>query len=82
MKEITFEAFSLSLATAAMMSLGEVENPVTKKKEKDLQAAKYHIDILEMLSEKTKGNLSQQEDTMLSEILYTLRLKYVEQTKS
>ena len=53
---MTFEAFILSLGTAAMAALGEIENPITKTKDKDLGAAKQHIDILEILLDKTKNN--------------------------
>jgi len=75
--EMTFEAFVLSLGTATLVALGEVENPMTKKKEKDLRAAKQHIDILEILSQKTQGNLNPQEQNLLAEILYATRLKFV-----
>lgn len=74
---VSFETFMLSLGTAALVALGEIENPVTRKKEKDLQAAKQHIDILEMLQIKTKGNLSPQEQSLLNEIVYTSRMKFV-----
>ena len=79
---INFETFVLSLGTATLVALGEVENPVSGKKEKDPQAAKHHIDILEMLLQKTQGNLSGQESSLLNEILYTTRMKYVSIQKS
>lgn len=74
---VTFETFVLSLGTATLMALGEIENPVTKKKEKDLPSARQHIDILEMLLQKTKGNLSKEEENLLNEILYATRMKFV-----
>lgn len=74
---VSFETFMLSLGTATLVALGEIENPVTRKKEKDLQAAKQHIDILEMLQTKTKGNLTAQEQSLLNEIVYTSRMKFV-----
>jgi len=79
--EMTFEAFILSLGTATMAALGEIENPFTKKKEKDLKAAKQHIDILEILSDKTTNNLSESEGQLLKQMVYTLKMKYVELTK-
>jgi hypothetical protein len=78
--EMTFETFILSLGTAALVSLGEVDNPGTGKKDKNLVAAKQHIDILEILNLKTKGNLSDNENRLLQQILYEVRLKYVAQT--
>ncbi len=79
---INFETFVLSLGTATLVALGEVENPVSGKREKDPQVAKHHIDILEMLLQKTQGNLSSHESSLLNEILYTTRMKYVSIQKS
>lgn len=76
--QMTFETFVLSLGTATLVALGEMENPVTKKKDKDLNAAKQHIDLLELLLQKTNGNLSPQEQCLLNEILYTTRMKFVQ----
>lgn len=80
--EMSFETFVLSIGTAALVSLGEVDNPSTGKREKNLPAAKQHIDILEILSNKTKGNLSENEGRLLQQILYEVRLKYVAQTST
>jgi len=74
---VSFETFVLSLGTATLMALGEIENPVTKKKEKDIPSARQHIDILEMLLQKTKGNLSTEEQNLINEILYATRMKFV-----
>lgn len=79
---VSFESFVLSLGTATLVALGEIENPVTKKKEKDLTSARQHIDILEMLMAKTSGNLSPQEQSLLSEVLYATRMKFVGQPKA
>ncbi len=78
---ITFETFVLSLGTATLVALGEVENPVSGKKEKNLVSAKQHIDILEMLMTKTSGNLTEQEKKLMEAILYETRMKYVNQPK-
>lgn len=79
---VTFETFILSLGTATLMALGEIENPVSKKKEKDLESAKQHIDILELLLQKTAGNLTEHELSLLNEILYATRLKFVDAPKN
>lgn len=78
---INFETFVLSLGTATLVSLGEIDNPVTKAREENIEAAKQNIDILEMLVEKTKGNLSEREDKLLSGILYETRMKFVAKSK-
>jgi hypothetical protein len=74
---ITFSTFILSLNTAALVHLGELPDPITKKKEVNLTLAKQTIDTLEMLKEKTKGNLTLEEEKLLQSILYELKLKYV-----
>lgn len=79
--EMTFETFILSLGTATLVALGEMKNPVNGKEEKNLESAKQHIDILELLSKKTVGNLTQSEGRLLEQILYELRLKYVASTQ-
>ncbi len=75
--KITFETFILSLGTATLVALGEIENPMTKKKDENREAAKQNIDILEMLMEKTKGNLNEQEKKLLEGVLYETRMKFV-----
>ena len=52
-------------------------HPVTKKREKNLEEAKYTIDLLEMIEEKTKGNLTPEEKRYLDQILYDLRMRFV-----
>ncbi len=79
--EVNFPIFVSSLGMQAMMNLGEIENPITKKKEVNLEQSKYFIDILEMLKEKTKGNLNPNEEKMIEELEYQLKIKYVEKKK-
>ena len=74
---ITFSTFILSLNTAALIHLGELPDPVTQKKKVNLLLAKQTIDTLEMLKEKTKGNLTIDEEKLLDTILYELKLKFV-----
>ncbi len=75
--EASFQLFVTGLMMEALIALGEVENPISKKKESLPAHAKFIIDILVMLKEKTKGNLASDESNMLEAILYELRMKYV-----
>ncbi|MFH1905501.1 MAG: DUF1844 domain-containing protein [bacterium] len=79
--EVNFMMFITSLSMQAMMSLGLYPNPVTKKEEKNLDAAKYTIDTIAMIQEKTKGNLTSEESRLMDNILYDLRMKYIESSK-
>ena len=79
--EINFSTFLLSLNASALVNLGLIENPATGKTEKMLTMAKQTIDILGMLEEKTSGNLTTDEGSLLKNILYELRLNYVKQKK-
>lgn len=74
---ITFQNFILSLSTSALIQLGEVEDPHTNRITKNLPLAKQTIDLLGMLKEKTKGNLSADEERLMDHILYDLRMRYV-----
>lgn len=73
-----FPTLILSLAASAQAGLGIAPNPVTGKAEKNLLQAKHAIDLLGVLEEKTKGNLSQEEAQLMEAILYELRMRYVE----
>lgn len=75
--ELDFSAFILSLSTSALMNLGLVENPVTKKTEKEPEVAKQTIELIALLKEKTNGNLSEEETRLIDEVLHELRLWYV-----
>ena len=75
--EMDFSAFVISLASTAQMSLGAIPHPETNETAVNLQAAKQMIDILRLLQEKTKGNLSDQEGALLDQVLHTLRIHYV-----
>lgn len=77
---IDFPSYLLSYYTQGLVLLGEVPNPYTNKKEEDTEAARHTIDILVMLEEKTKGNLSQDEQKLLESVLYELRMKYMAKT--
>ena len=79
--EVSFGLFITGLMMEAVMALGDLENPVTHKKELNLQHAKILIDTLEMLKEKTKNNLSKDEDEAINSILYDLRMRFVAKAK-
>ena len=76
--KVTFSTFILSLTSSALMSLGEVPDPNTKKTKPNKLLAKHNIDLLNMLQEKTKGNLDSQEQQMLEQMLFELKMKYVQ----
>jgi hypothetical protein len=76
--EINFSTFVISLSTQALMHLGEINDPVSGKAEKDVVVAKHMIDIIGMLQEKTRGNLDEGEQKLIEDILYSLRIRYVE----
>ncbi len=79
---IDFSTFIFSMSTAARSQLGEIANPETGKFEEHLPMAKQTIDILSMLQEKTKGNLTDAESKLLDDILYSLRCGYVDKMKN
>ena len=74
---MSFEALIFSLSTTALLQLGLAPDPETGKQEKDLPGAKQSIDILEILQQKTRGNLTADEGQMLEECLYDLKMTYV-----
>ena len=79
MPEASFGLFISGLMMEGLIALGELEHPVTKKKEPDMRHATFIIDTLAMLKEKTKSNLSGEEDGALEAVLYDLRMRFVAQ---
>ncbi|MEE8541043.1 MAG: DUF1844 domain-containing protein [Desulfobacterales bacterium] len=77
--EINFATFVFSLNSSVLLHLGVIEDPTSGTKTKNLLLAKQTIDILVMLEEKTRGNLSSDEEAMLKNILYDLRILYVKE---
>ena len=75
--EITFGLFISGLLMEALIALGDVESPITKKKEFSAPHAKFIIETLAMLKEKTKNNLTKEEDLSLESVLYDLRMRFV-----
>jgi hypothetical protein len=80
--EITLSTFILSLSTQVLLHLGEIPGPAGERPERDMMAAKQVIDILGLLREKTKGNLDENEAALLDNVLYDLRIRYVELSKA
>jgi hypothetical protein len=78
--EVNFATFIFSLSSSAMLHFGEIPDPATGTKKTNLPMAKHTIDILGMLEEKTKGNLTSDEGELLKNILYDLRMRYVKET--
>ncbi len=70
-----------SLAAQTMTALGQIENPMTKKKEVQPEIAKHLIDTLAVLSEKTKGNLTSEESGMLEAVTHELRMVFLSVSK-
>ena len=79
--EANFKFFITTLTLQASIALGQMENPSTGKIEKDPAQAKFLIDTLSMLQEKTKNNLTKEEQGLLENLLYELRLAYVAKDK-
>jgi len=73
----TFTVFISSLGMQAMMAMGKLDNPMTKKREKNYDQARFLIDTLGIIQEKTKGNLDQEEGKALQEYLFNLRMMYI-----
>jgi hypothetical protein len=76
-----FISLILSLSQAGMLQMGKITNPLTGKIERNLEQAKVTIDMLEMLKEKTKGNLVKDEEKLISDTLATLQLNYIDEVK-
>ncbi len=78
---VNFSTFVLSLASSALMQLGEVPHPESGETVFELEHAKYSIDILTMLQEKTEKGLDEDEKRLLDGLLYEVRMKYVMKSK-
>ncbi|HET7218634.1 MAG TPA: DUF1844 domain-containing protein [Vicinamibacterales bacterium] len=77
--DLTFSGFVLSLASTAAVHFGDLPDPATGQKgEPDLDAASRVIELLAMLQVKTKGNLIKEEERLLDDLLYELRLRFVQ----
>jgi len=79
---LDFATFILSLSHSALMHLGEAPHPEDNEVRVSLPLAKQTIDLLGLLEEKTKGNLTGEEERLITQILFDLRMRYVEKSKS
>ncbi len=77
MPEARFDLFVSGLAMEALIALGDMPHPVTRRQSINLQQAKYLIDVLGIMEEKTRGNLSVDEGKLLQDALYQLRMRYL-----
>lgn len=75
--EVTFTTLIMSLNTSALFHLGDLQDPETGQTGRDLVLAKHTIDTLQLLKDKTKGNLIDKEDELLGHVLADLKLRYV-----
>ena len=79
--EVSLSSLVFSLSSSALLHLGEIADPQTGEKKEDFALAKHSIDTIGMLKDKTKGNLTEEEDKFLESILTDLRWRYVKATK-
>jgi hypothetical protein len=73
----TFSTFIASLSSSAMVQLGEIAEPTTGQKLSNMPMAKHTIDIIALLQEKTKGNLTNEESKLIQNVLTDLRMRYI-----
>ncbi len=78
---VSFAEFLTSLGVQSLAHMGEIENPATGQKTKNLQAAQEIIDLLMLLKEKTKGNLTPDEQSLLTNLLAELQIRFVESAR-
>jgi hypothetical protein len=78
---VDFGSFIISLAHAAMLHMGQINNPDGTPAEKNMPLARHTIDTIAMLQKKTKGNLAQEEQALMDGILTELRMQYVQTCK-
>jgi Domain of unknown function (DUF1844) len=76
--EINFATFLVGLSSEALAALGEIPDPSSHERRRDLASAQQLIDVIGMLQEKTRGNLDSHEQNLIEAILFDLRMKYVE----
>ena len=78
---VDFSLFVSTLGLQAYVALGEVADPATRQRKVNLDQAKYMIDMIAVIEEKTTGNLAPEESEMISRLLYDLRLKFIEKNR-
>src|SRR5512140_2840069 len=78
---IAFNTFIIGLASTALIHLGDTANPETGRTERNLELARQSLDLLSMLREKTRGNLTDEQEKLFATLLTDLRLRYGEASK-
>jgi hypothetical protein len=78
---VDFPTLIMSFASAAMIGMGAVPDPLTGAVSRDLDVAKQNIDIISLLKDKTRGNLTRDEEALLDNILYELRIVFIQAQK-
>lgn len=76
--EASFSMLTMSIASSAVMAMGLAPNPQTNETQKDKEMAKFNIDLLVMLQEKTKNNLSDEEKRFLDSVVTDLQMKFLQ----
>jgi enterochelin esterase-like enzyme len=79
--KVLFAQLIVMLHGAAMQQMGKIKNPISDKIERDLAQAQLSIDMIDMIQEKTRGNLSSEEDRFLQSLLQELKLNYVDEVR-
>lgn len=82
MFQMDFATFILSLNTSALIHLGDIPDPMSKERTINMHAAKHTIEILGIMKDKTTGNLDTQEEKLLDDVIYNLRMKYVQHVET
>ena len=82
MHKALFVNLVMMLGSSAMQQLGKLVDPMTNKTETNLDGARVTIDMLEMIQKKTQGNLDEDENKMLSDLISSLQMNYVETSQS
>ena len=82
MPEVTFASFVLSLNTTALYHLGELPHPERGKSDIDLELVKHTIDTLSLLRDKTRGNLDKDEEELMANVIYDLKIRFVKASGS
>lgn len=80
--EANFSVLTMSIASSAVMALGLAPDPQTQKIHKDKNMAKFNIDLLMMLKNKTQGNLSKEEAQFIDSVISDLQMKFVQESKA
>jgi hypothetical protein len=78
MPQVDMNTFVMSLSSSVLVHLGEVPDPTSGETSQNLEMARHTIDILGMLEQKTKGNLTEDEANLLKNVLFELRMKFVQ----